>query len=297
MIFYLTGPDHSGKTTLANYLVKSRKANYIHSTYNKEWDLEDYHYDIGQMAVKLNKYGQDVVLDRWCLDAVPYRFVNKENTYNPKYLWNSFLYEVGNNLIVIFCLPADEFDPDKREEMFNRDDMKIVEKEFYNMFNHIGHYTYFYKTDGANMEGFIDHIIKCQESRPVDYSWRDEFQISEVVDEKSIDYSKIPKVIAVDFDGTLVKDGFPDINVPNENINWDLIDKLKEESESGTRLILWTNRTGKALEDAVRFSNDVLGIVFDAINDNIKEVKDLGLDPRKVWFSETWDDKATKINF
>lgn len=287
MIFYLTGPDHSGKTTLADYLVKSRKANYIHSTYNKNWNLEEYHTDIGYMALKLNSYGQDVVLDRWCLDAYPYRFVNKGNTYDPTNMWNRFLYEVGNNLVLIYCLPTNEFDPSKREEMFDNKEMKTIEDEFNSMFRNIDHYVYNYKRDGSDMEGFISHIEKCQKNNPMDYKWNKE----ETVDEKSIDYSSIPKVVAVDFDGTLsINAVFPACG----DLNIDLANELYNGKYKDYKKVLFTNRTGQALEDAVKWLNDY-GLVFDEINENIKEVRDLGLNPRKLWFDLLIDDKVINV--
>lgn len=289
--FFLTGSDHSGKTTLAHYIMKTRGANYIHSTYNKDWNLENYHDSIGDMVVKMNGYGQDIVLDRWCLDAVPYRFVNKENTYNPKKIWNNFLHEIGNNLILIYCKPTGEFDSNKREEMFNEEDMVTVESEFEKLFKNINHYTYNYKVDGADMEGFINHIIKCQEQSPLDYSWKDNFQIPNIVDEKSIDYSKLPKIVAVDFDGTLsLNTEFPACG----DLNIDLANELYNGKYKDYKKVLFTNRTGQALKDAVKWCNDN-ELIFDTINDNVKEVKDLGLDPRKIYFDIFIDDKVINV--
>lgn len=298
MIFYLTGPDHSGKSTLAKCIMNMRGANYIHSTYNKNWNLENYHDSIGDMVVKMNGYGQDIVLDRWCLDAIPYRFVNKENTYNPKKIWNNFLHEIGNNLILIYCLPTGEFDSNIREEMFNENDMPTIENEFNKMFSNIEHYTYSYKLNGSDMELFINNVIEDYMKNPKDYSWSGEIEDNKLVDEKSIDYGSIPRVIACDFDDTLVKNGFPNLNVKDEDINWRLVDDLQSEvKDNGSKLVLWTNRTGEALDDAVKFCNEVLGLVFDAVNDNIEEVKSLGLDPRKVWADVFYDDKAITVKF
>lgn len=302
MIFYLTGPDHSGKSTLANFIVKLRNANYIHSTYNKEWDMKEYHENIKNMALVLNnEYNQDVVLDRWCLDAFPYRFVNKGNTYNPKDLWNEFLHEIGNDLILIYCKPTGEFDSNKREEMFNESDMTVIESEFdklFDIFDGIEHYTYSYIDNGSDMESFINDVIKDYLENPKDYEWRNDIESKEsVIDEKVIDYGSIPRVVACDFDDTLVKNGFPNLSVRDEDINWDMVNKLKDEVKNGSKLVLWTNRTGEALEDAVKFSNEVLGLVYDAINDNVEEVKVLGLNPRKVWADVFYDDKAITVRF
>lgn len=97
----------------------------------------------------------------------------------------------------------------------------------------------------------------------------------------------LPYIIAVDFDGTLVMDMFPKIGpVKSETLR-----QLRRAKEQGCAIVLWTCRTGKHLEEAVELM-DSLGIVFDAINDNIDEVKALGWEARKVYAHEYWDDKA-----
>lgn len=71
------------------------------------------------------------------------------------------------------------------------------------------------------------------------------------------------KVIAIDFDGTVVEHKYPDIG--NEMMF--AFNTLKALQSKGHRLILWTYRTGKELEEAVEFcrQND---IIFYAINEN-----------------------------
>lgn len=97
------------------------------------------------------------------------------------------------------------------------------------------------------------------------------------------------KIIAVDFDGTLVEDKFPDIGEPI----WGIIRDLMDEQAQGSKIILWTCRNGKALEEAVKFCIDELDLHFDAINENLDEIKVLyGGDTRKVFADEYWDDKA-----
>ena len=62
------------------------------------------------------------------------------------------------------------------------------------------------------------------------------------------------QVIAVDFDGTLCKQAWPEIGEENEI----LIEHLKEQQAAGARLILWTNREGDLLEEAVEWCKDGL---------------------------------------
>lgn len=98
----------------------------------------------------------------------------------------------------------------------------------------------------------------------------------------------MPKIIAVDFDGTLFENAWPDVGAPIEkNIN-----KLKAEQADGAKVILWTNRVGGALDKAVNFCKEH-GIHLDAVNENLPEiVQGFGTDCRKIFANEYWDDHA-----
>ena len=72
--------------------------------------------------------------------------------------------------------------------------------------------------------------------------------------------------IAVDFDGTIVEHEYPEIG--KEKLFAFLT--LRELSKKGARLILWTFRTGKELEDAVEFCRKN-GVEFYAVNKNYPE--------------------------
>ena len=71
---------------------------------------------------------------------------------------------------------------------------------------------------------------------------------------------RTPRRIAVDFDGCLCKNRYPDIGEPNER----LFKSLIKNREDGDFIILWTCRSGKELMDAVKFCYDN-GLVFDAV--------------------------------
>lgn len=73
-------------------------------------------------------------------------------------------------------------------------------------------------------------------------------------------------IVAVDFDGTLCSDEFPGV----ENINTHAVEVLKKYRQRGGKLILWTCRHDKPLEDAVEALR-ALGLEFDAVNANIPE--------------------------
>ena len=85
-------------------------------------------------------------------------------------------------------------------------------------------------------------------------------------------------IIAVDFDGTIVEDAYPDIGRPKLFA----FDTLKRFKKDGHRLILWTYRSGQRLEEAVEFCKKN-GIEFYAVNQSFPE-------------EELSDDRSRKIN-
>ena len=74
------------------------------------------------------------------------------------------------------------------------------------------------------------------------------------------------KVIAVDFDGTIVEHKYPAIG--KEMLF--AFATLKELQKKGHKLILWTIRTGELLEEAVDFCRQN-GVEFYAVNKNYPE--------------------------
>lgn len=97
----------------------------------------------------------------------------------------------------------------------------------------------------------------------------------------------LPKILAVDFDGTLCKDAYPEIGEPRE----DIIALVQSYRKEGWRIVLWTCRNREALEAAVKWCTEQ-GLVFDAINTNIPEVQEcFGGDTRKVFADKYLDDK------
>lgn len=75
-------------------------------------------------------------------------------------------------------------------------------------------------------------------------------------------------IIAVDFDGTIVEHRYPEIG---KEIPF-AIDTLKKLASERHRLILWSVREGKLLEEAVEFCRK-RGLEFYAVNSNYTEEK------------------------
>ncbi len=74
------------------------------------------------------------------------------------------------------------------------------------------------------------------------------------------------KIIAVDFDGTIVEDKYPHIGKPQLFA----FETLKSLQSDGHRLILWTYRHGKRLQEAVDFCKEH-GVEFYAVNCSYSE--------------------------
>ena len=84
-------------------------------------------------------------------------------------------------------------------------------------------------------------------------------------------------IIAVDFDGTIVEDAYPEVGKAKLFV----FETLKELQKDGHRLILWTYRNGRKLDEAVAFckKND---IEFYAVNKNYPEENFEGKVSRKI---------------
>jgi len=104
------------------------------------------------------------------------------------------------------------------------------------------------------------------------------------------------RVIAVDFDGTIVEHRYPEIG--REMLF--AFATLKELQKRGHKLILWTFRTGNFLQEAVEFCR-ANGIEFYAINKNYPEEEldqnvsrkinaDIFIDDRNVGGFPGWSD-------
>ena len=102
----------------------------------------------------------------------------------------------------------------------------------------------------------------------------------------------LPPILAVDFDGTLVEFTYRGIGEPI----WPAVDAVKSYKKAGYKIILWSCRTDdnedKELSSAVKFCSEILGIEFDAVNDNIPEVLAIYGNTRKIHANIYFDDKG-----
>ena len=94
-------------------------------------------------------------------------------------------------------------------------------------------------------------------------------------------------IFAVDFDGTLCNINYPELGEPIDIV----IDFCLQRREEGHKLILWTCRCGKYLEEAVAWCKEQ-GLEFDAVNENLPEmIEAFDNDCRKVFADYYIDDK------
>lgn len=110
-------------------------------------------------------------------------------------------------------------------------------------------------------------------------------------------------IIAVDFDGTLCENRWPNVGAPNKM----LIQRLIELRRQGHKVILWTMRTDKPMEiqgetrkllfEAVDFCEQQ-GLIFDSINEPDEEnAERFGNDSRKIYADIYIDDHNVSPDF
>lgn len=99
------------------------------------------------------------------------------------------------------------------------------------------------------------------------------------------------KIIAVDADGTLWTNKWPEIGVPDTYLMQYLINCRKV----GIKVILLTMREGELLDKAVECCKQH-GLEFDAVNDNLPEmIEYFGSNPRKVYANWYIDDCVANV--
>lgn len=152
---------------------------------------------------------------------------------------------------------------------------------------------YSYKLKASNPNYFMVCITKTAEDPREAYLIPMKYWDSFLVDEKkrneeSAHVKTLPKVIAVDFDGTLFENNWPGIGKPRRNI----IAYVLYRQSKGAKIILWTNREGIKLTEALEACKKE-GLIFDAVNSNLPErIAFFNSDPRKIGADEYIDDKA-----
>lgn len=93
-------------------------------------------------------------------------------------------------------------------------------------------------------------------------------------------------IVAVDFDGILCEDKFPEIGRPK----YEMISFVREMQDAGVEVILWTSRIGDKLREAVEWCED-RGLHFTSVNTNSpSNLEEYKTDPRKIYADIYIDD-------
>lgn len=96
-------------------------------------------------------------------------------------------------------------------------------------------------------------------------------------------------IFALDFDDSLFTNAYPNVGTPN----YAFIRKAILLRKMGHKLILWTCRSGKELEEAVEACREV-GLEFDAVNENLNPSE--RFNPRKIFAHYYVDDRNISID-
>lgn len=265
----LEGIDGAGKTTIANML-KERYPNYeiIHFGRNTENNFDEF--------IKILSTSKNIIFDR----AMYGQFIYQTHNERKNNGWLS----IASLLVLEKVVESRDYEViyvssnlekcyencknDCQDSYYTMEHIRDLDSRYRHMFNN------------------ISSIEVTELSNEYDSGEED---IQKLVN--NFDWKSLPEIIAVDFDGCLVEDKFPRIGKPNE----ELFDYLKKKKKEGSKLILWTCRTHDNIIEACDFCAN-RGLYFDAINDNIKEVKEaFDGGPRKVYASKYLDDKSVFV--
>lgn len=97
-------------------------------------------------------------------------------------------------------------------------------------------------------------------------------------------------IIAVDCDGTVWTDRYPEIGEPNEA----LLAELRDAQAAGHYIVAWTMREGQ--DDLICDWFLSQGVVLSAVNDNLPHVKtQWGNNPRKIFADVYVDNLALHV--
>ena len=96
-------------------------------------------------------------------------------------------------------------------------------------------------------------------------------------------------IVAVDFDGVLVEDQFPNIGPPKASVVNSLWWAMKQ---TDTEFILWTSRVDDRLQEALDWCEQY-NLTFTAVNAGApSNLGQYGTNPRKIYADKYLDDRS-----
>lgn len=177
-IVIVEGPDHCGKTTLCNYLIRKHNAMYLHATYPiPNGDVFAYHLNLLMKAIRVSQ-NRLVLIDRLWPSEVVYGNIYRKGVSMPGYqvLIDRLVRKHAG--IYIFCLFSRSNNSNKKyveilrkaNKMNAQRDLyvehgKQVYKSYVNLFNVMWSprrtdlFRYDYMEDGEDLEEVSDHIM------------------------------------------------------------------------------------------------------------------------------------------
>lgn len=132
VVVLLEGSEQCGKTTLANKIQETFKADYLHGDRPTTTSFETFHKRMCMAAIEAAENGHVVILDRCYISHLVYGtlFDNKIE-YDPLLLQSELVRQlnlVNAKLLVVYCRPDRTFEPTLRKEMYDDSDGRIQEE-------------------------------------------------------------------------------------------------------------------------------------------------------------------------
>ncbi len=166
-LYILEGADGTGKTTLSQEILAQTKGHLLHATFEKDWDIKDYHKKLFHAALSLMEY-QDVVLDRWAVSEEVY---SEAYRGGKKYDADNFMIDMISNskmgnpedIRFIYCsndsiVENHENNKKLRDEMF--DDMEPVVREYERYMGRTAIDWIRYDFTKVDMKQFVSELVK-----------------------------------------------------------------------------------------------------------------------------------------
>ena len=159
-IIVLEGADGTGKSTLANILTTRTKGHIFHCSWDKDWNIEDYHESIMEAAIELSNW-QTVVIDRWALSELVYGNVFRNG---PSYDVRELMDQYRDKITWVYCHNDNTVlnhikNAKNREEMF--DSMKDIVKEFDKFINKSNLPWIKYNFNKSNINKVVEDILNA----------------------------------------------------------------------------------------------------------------------------------------
>lgn len=123
VVVLLEGSEQCGKTVLADKIHDKFKSDYLHGDRPDNRSFKDFHTEMMQSAVWMARAGHVVVLDRCYISHEVYNnMFDGKTEYNTREFHDNACIAIGGGgmkLLVVYCNPKREFDPNMREEMYD----------------------------------------------------------------------------------------------------------------------------------------------------------------------------------